>query len=334
MGAATGFSQGGSSTAPGGGTTVGVIGAGTVNILAKFTAASTIGNSLFYDNGTNTGVATATPGARFHIKGAGNAISTFGFRVDSSTVDNLFTVRNDGVILAGTGSGNTNLKIGQDVGSFGTGTDNVSYGYQALRSVTSGSLNCAFGSASMSSKTTGNWNSAFGTSCLQVNVSGSNNSAFGGDCMSSYLGSNNSAFGYRSSKNATTGDDNSSFGADSLSSNITGARNSAFGNLAGFSTTGAGGVYLGYGSGFHETTANRLFVDNALRASEADGRLKALIVGLFDADPANQSLAFNAEEIIMQYLQTGNAGLTTGKLYVDTAANVLANGDNVVAWKV
>lgn len=33
-------------------------------------------------------------------------------------------------------------------------------------------------------------------------------------------------------------------------------------------------------------------------------------------------------------LQTGNAGLSTGDMYVDTAANILANGDKVVGWKV
>jgi len=33
-------------------------------------------------------------------------------------------------------------------------------------------------------------------------------------------------------------------------------------------------------------------------------------------------------------LQTGNAGLVTGDLYLDTAANILANGDNVVGSKV
>jgi hypothetical protein len=33
-------------------------------------------------------------------------------------------------------------------------------------------------------------------------------------------------------------------------------------------------------------------------------------------------------------LQTGNAGLSTGDIYVDTAANILANGDKVVGWKV
>ena len=33
-------------------------------------------------------------------------------------------------------------------------------------------------------------------------------------------------------------------------------------------------------------------------------------------------------------MPTSNAGLTTGDMYVDTAANILANGDKVVGWKV
>ena len=36
-------------------------GTGTTNYLPKFTASSTIGNSLVYDNGTNVGIGTTTP---------------------------------------------------------------------------------------------------------------------------------------------------------------------------------------------------------------------------------------------------------------------------------
>jgi hypothetical protein len=39
----------------------GVEGSGTINYLAKFTATSTIGNSLIFDNGTNIGIRTASP---------------------------------------------------------------------------------------------------------------------------------------------------------------------------------------------------------------------------------------------------------------------------------
>ena len=41
-----------------------VTGTGTTNYLPKFTGASTIGNSLVYDDGTNVGIGTATPAAK------------------------------------------------------------------------------------------------------------------------------------------------------------------------------------------------------------------------------------------------------------------------------
>jgi hypothetical protein len=42
-------------------------GTGTVNYLTKFTAANTIYNSQLFDNGTNVGIGTTTPSAKFHI---------------------------------------------------------------------------------------------------------------------------------------------------------------------------------------------------------------------------------------------------------------------------
>jgi hypothetical protein len=44
-------------------------GSGTANYLAKFTAGTTIGNSLIFDNGTNVGIGTASPGAKLDING-------------------------------------------------------------------------------------------------------------------------------------------------------------------------------------------------------------------------------------------------------------------------
>lgn len=43
---------------------------------------------------------------------------------------------------------------------------------------------------------------------------------------------------------------------------------------------------------------------------------------------------FNGGKVSMTALPTSNAGLATGDLYVDTAANILGNGDKVVGWKV
>jgi hypothetical protein len=48
-----------------------VTGTGTTNYVPKFTGASAIGNSLIFDDGTNVGIGTATPGAKLHVAGDG-----------------------------------------------------------------------------------------------------------------------------------------------------------------------------------------------------------------------------------------------------------------------
>lgn len=45
-------------------------GSGTVNYLSKFTAATTLGNSIVFDNGSNVGIGTNTPNARLKVVGA------------------------------------------------------------------------------------------------------------------------------------------------------------------------------------------------------------------------------------------------------------------------
>jgi hypothetical protein len=62
-------------------TITGIAGSGTTNYIAKFTAASTIGNSLIYDNGTNVGIGTATPLGKLDVQGlilGGNDSATAG----------------------------------------------------------------------------------------------------------------------------------------------------------------------------------------------------------------------------------------------------------------
>ncbi|HTK59884.1 MAG TPA: tail fiber domain-containing protein [Candidatus Baltobacteraceae bacterium] len=50
----------------------GVTGTGTTNYLPKFTSATSIGNSLIYDNGTNVGIGTNSPGASLQVVGSGS----------------------------------------------------------------------------------------------------------------------------------------------------------------------------------------------------------------------------------------------------------------------
>ena len=48
-----------------------VSGSGTTNYVPKFTAASTVGNSQIFDNGTRVGIGTASPAAKVDIRGSG-----------------------------------------------------------------------------------------------------------------------------------------------------------------------------------------------------------------------------------------------------------------------
>jgi hypothetical protein len=61
----------------------------------------------------------------------------------------------------------------------------------------------------------------------------------------------------------------------------------------GSNVNGSGNVGIGALAGYYETGSNKLFIDNAPRASEADARVKALIYGVFDAAVANQFLTIN-----------------------------------------
>jgi hypothetical protein len=60
-----------------------VTGTGTTNYLPKFTGASTIGNSLVYDNGTNVGIGTSTPSAKLFIVTGGVGSVSNGIGMDN-----------------------------------------------------------------------------------------------------------------------------------------------------------------------------------------------------------------------------------------------------------
>jgi hypothetical protein len=53
-----------------------ITGTGTNNFLPKFTGASTLGNSLIFDNGTNVGIGTTSPVTALHVIGAGTFSSS------------------------------------------------------------------------------------------------------------------------------------------------------------------------------------------------------------------------------------------------------------------
>jgi hypothetical protein len=57
-----------------------VSGSGTTNYVSKFTGASTLGNSLIFDNGTNVGIGTTTLGGRLDVQAGGTSAFTYYFR--------------------------------------------------------------------------------------------------------------------------------------------------------------------------------------------------------------------------------------------------------------
>jgi hypothetical protein len=92
----------------------------------------------------------------------------------------------------------------------------------------------------------------------------------------------------------------------------------AFYNLA-----GSGNVGLGVYSGYYETGSNKLFIDNAKRASEADARVKALMYGVFAATTAAQKLSINAECYVLEKLGVGN---TAPGWQIEATGDIVAKG--------
>jgi hypothetical protein len=90
----------------------GVDGSGTANYLAKWADGDSITNSIIYDNGTNVGIGTPSPGYPLDIAGFANSSS--GFRVTDGTIDNRISWSSGNVGFFGTISNhpiafNTNL---------------------------------------------------------------------------------------------------------------------------------------------------------------------------------------------------------------------------------
>ena len=170
---------------------------------------------------------------------------------------------------------------------------------------------------------------------LGINVAGSGNLDTGGLWNTATgsitleditTGPGNTVTGYGSGSNITEGGYNSGNGYNTLFNTTLGYYNTAMGHLAGYTNTiGNGSVFLGRGAGYWETGSDKLFIDNSTRTNEADGRVKALIYGVFDAAVANQSLTINGLISGSYGAKIGDGG-TTNYLNVDSGGRVLLVG--------
>lgn len=246
-----------------------------------------------YANAGNFGVGV-TPTQSLQV--AGN------IRIPNTTATTGIIMQDSKRLIHTTGSDDFmttyNLFVGTYAGNLTTtAVSNVGIGPFALYAITTGTANNAFGGGALRGLTTGSHNTAVGHTALMTSTDGTYNTAVGSVAMSLVTsGSENTAVGANSGNLLTTGLYNVMIGTSSLPQCTTGAGNTAVGYRAGYTgrTSQAGSVFLGHQAGYYETADNKLFIDDAPRASQADARLKALIYGVFDAAVANQRLTFNA----------------------------------------
>jgi hypothetical protein len=186
----------------------------------------------------------------------------------------------------------------------------------------------------------GSYNTFLGIGAGAVITSAIGNTGIGEDSLHSITempGQSNTALGYKSLYSLVSATDNTAIGNGALNDTVTGGYNVAVGSKSLWNSTGAfntsigyenlrtlstgsRNVSIGYRAGFFETGSDKLFIDNRERASEADGRIKALIYGVMDDAVANQHLHFNAS-----YVTIGVDDTDQGRLFLYGAAT----GSNV-----
>jgi len=288
------------------------------NLSTSFGRLSFTNNTGYADTGFGYGVFTSnTTGYR------NTAMGTFAMRGNTTGYNNtamgVHSLDNNTV-----GRNNTGLGYATLMGNI-DGISNVAVGNVALTINSSGSQNIAIGESSLMNNLASN-NTAIGHNSMMGNSNGTQNVAVGGESLRDNssgnfnvaigfqsLKANNDSFntviGYSSARDAVLGGGNSIFGEQAgLNAVGYGNVNTLIGGEAGFNLSGSSNVFLGYQSGYYETGSNKLFIDNIKRANEADARTKALVYGVFDTSPSNQTLTINGNLSALTY--TGGATLT------------------------
>lgn len=155
------------------------------------------------------------------------------------------------------------------------------------------------------------------------------------DAGISLLGSGilNMMIGYKAGRSTTSGSGNIFIGKYAGYNNITGDLNVIMGLEAGFYSVGSWNVMLGSYAGYWETGSNKLFIDNAQRANEADGRAKALIYGVFANATADQKITINGlfNQSVSKTPASATAAGTAGDICWDANYIYVAVATN--SWK-
>jgi len=282
-------------------------------------------------------------------------------RIDKST--NLTTYNYIGNTCFGYQSGNSLASTG--VGAY----NNAFFGGHSGQSNTTGYQNTFLGNRSGVQNTTGYQNVFIGQGAGYENISGNANVFIGFHAglnvttpvTSVHIGESAGAgaigatgianvfIGRQTAYAYTTGFNNVLIGRQAGYSLTEGSFNTFLGNNSGFSiTTGVGNTLMGHEAGYTNTPANALttgtnniFIGYQAGFDSATQRTNAIAIGYMAKVDADNTIVLGNTSIVKTILrgtinsgiQNGNAGLSTGDLYYDTAANILANGDMVVGRK-
>jgi hypothetical protein len=217
------------------------------------------------------------------------------------------------------GNGGANIVSGQAI-------RNTIVGIDAGTALTEGAGNCLFGWDAGSSITIGDNNFCLGNQAGNSITIAQGNVLLGTNTGKSLTsGSTNIAIGLNALLDCITGGRNIGIGFSSLF-NCLNSYNVAIGTNALYTgTTIDRCVALGNEAGYYETADDKLFIDNRQRANEADGRVKALIYGIFDDAVANQLVRMNAN------VETDSA---TGFYFGDQSTNgtwrIIRSGNDLV----
>lgn len=307
-------------------------------------------------NNQKVGINTLSPSATLHLKGVDSVSSSYSLKIDDVAGNPLFSVRNDGQVNSNDGysyNGNRLLQSDFFLGNNFLG----SYGFDNTPGNTGTFVNAIGYGAGQSN--TGNSVSVMGE-FSGLNNTGINVIGLGPQALQGNTGNNVFAAGYQAGLGNTG---NNVFGLGNFSIYNNTVNDAVIIGSARAASAAFLEMWVGVGPNKAGTEAKHQFVirqgsiatgviDNSMtnvdlifagavgtgtgrggalkmQVAPASGVSSGVQNTLVDVFIAKQSSVLNLPAI-----QTGNAGLVTGDLYVDTAANVLANGDLVVARKV
>jgi hypothetical protein len=318
-----------------------ITGSGTASYIPKFTAATVIGNSQIYDNGTNVGVGFTTPSYKLDVNGDMNILSTGAYRIGGSNVFRIPGTANScfGVSTGTSVTGTCNTLVGNSAGSAtSTGGSNTMMGYVAGSAHTTGNDAVYVGRSAGGANTTGSNNTYLGAYAGRAGVSSNNNVIVGAQSGYSLTASECTYIGFQAGYSNTAGLKNTFIGFQSgyTSNNSLGV---AMGNtFVGYKTgtlvsTGAGLTFLGSEAGVASTTANNcVFIGDWAGYSNTTGSSNVFIGSLTGQN--NTTGSFNTFIGNLAYgasAGTNQTAIGSGAQVISNDAMVFGNS-SVVEW--